>query len=322
MKRSAARGALLLLWTTLIPLGSTAGAVTVPPEGSCPPYPVTPGTVDDAVPDVVPPALPPGERIDFGELSRIRDYLPGEVWSRRDVFFHEGMRLEVGPCHRRYPAPSFFREAGERNAGTVRLDEGGNLLDYPGEGLPFPPESIPDDAPDAGARWAWNYAYRYLGAGPRGRFRILHVDPRRGKGERFEGTFAWIPLQGVPGLPKARPRGHRFAAAGKFTSPAIARGIAWRQLRPKATDLDYRRTDDIFVWIPESRKVRRAPPQSLDGLFMPSYTRGAFGGSNVLATPQLEGVTVPDENLAIIEHWRRGFVGLVLRPNAYTRPSC
>jgi hypothetical protein len=298
--------------------GPPAGAVSVPAEGSCPPYPITPGTgSEDITPDVVPPALLPGRRVGFGDLEQIRHYLPGEVWSRRDVFFHDGMRLQVGPCHRRYPAPSFFQDGTKENAGKAGLDEEGNLLDYAGEGLPFPPESIARDAPDAGTRWAWNYAYRYIGAAPRGNFRILHVDPRKGKGERFEGTFAWVPLHGIPDQPRNRPRGHRFAVAGKFLAPAIARGVAWRQLRPDETDRDYRRADDIFVWLPEARKVKRAPPQSMDGLFMPSYTRGASGSSNVLSLPDLSGVTVPDESFATIEHWRRGFVGLMIRPNAY-----
>ena len=299
--------------------GPTAHAVTVPPEGTCPPYPVVPGEDgEDLGPDVVPKALPTGRRVEFGDLNQVRDYLPGPVWARRDLFFHEGMRLEVGPCHRRYPAPPFFEEATAENKGKARLDDDGNLLDYDGQGLPFAPASIPDEAPDAGARWAWDYAYRYIGAALRGDFRILHVDPREGKGERFEGNFAWVPLHGIPDQPRSRPRGHRFAAAGEFTAPAIARGVAWRQLRPKETDRDYHRSDDIFVWLPESRKVKRAPPQSMDGLFMPSYTRGAAGGSNVLSLPDLAGAMVPDESFATIEHWRRGFTGLMLRPNAYT----
>ena len=291
-------------------------AVTVPPEGACPPYALESEPGRTAQGDVVPPQLRVGERIDMSRLRQIRGYLPPEVWARRDLFFYEGMRLEIGPCHRRYPAPEFFRNATRKNAGQVDLDSEGNLICYEGEVIPFPPETIGDDAPEAGQQWAWNYRYRYMGAGFRGPFRIVHVDPRKGKGSRYEGTFALVPLHGIPGLLSSKPGGYRFAAGGKFDKPAIARGVAWRQLRPRDVDKNYKRSDDLFVWIPEQRKVRRAPPQSIDGLFMPTYQRGQMGDAGVMALPG-GGTRVPDASLGVIEHQRRGFVGLVLRPNAY-----
>jgi hypothetical protein len=300
---------------TMVASGA-AGAVTVPPEGACPPYPLESTLGEAAHEDVVPPQLTLGERIELSGLQQIRRYLPPEVWARRDLFFHEGMRLEIGPCHRRYPAPEFFRNATRKNAGRADLDADGNLVGYEGEGLPFAAETIPDDASDAGQRWAWNYRYRYMGAGFRGPFRIVHVDPRKGKGSQHEGTFSWLPLHGIPGLPRSVPRGYGFAAAGKFDKPAIARGVAWRQLRPREVDQDYRRSDELFVWIPEQRKVRRAPPQSVDGLFMPAYRRGQMGDAGVMALPD-GGTRVPDASLAVVEHQRRGFIGLMLRPNAY-----
>jgi hypothetical protein len=261
--------------------------------------------------------IQPGARLDLEGLARIRDYLPPEVWSRRDLFFHEGMRLEVGACHRRYPVPSFFSQA-TRDRVSARLDAEGNLLEYDGAGLPFPPETIGDEAPDAGQRWAWNYRYRYAGAGFRGPFRILHVDPRKGKGNPYQGNFAWVPLRGVPGLPESAARRHSFAVAGSFDKPAISRGVAWRQLHPIDTDQDYRRSDDLFVWIPEQRRVRRAPPQTIDGFFMPAYQRGQMGDAGVFSLPDTAGGTrVPDASLAVLEDQRRGFVGLLLRPNAY-----
>jgi hypothetical protein len=81
-------------------------------------------------------------------------------------------------------------------------------------------------------------------------------------------------------------------------------------------DQDYQRSDDLFIWIPEQRKVKRAPPQSVDGLFMPAYHRGQMGDAGVFALPD-GGTRVPDSSLAVVEHQRRGFVGLLLRPNAY-----
>jgi hypothetical protein len=263
--------------------------------------------------DVVPPVLPPGAILDLDGVPRLKDFLPTEVWERRDLFFYEGMQLEIGPCHRRYPAPAFFEEATERNGDTTSVDEEGNLLGYGGQGMPFAPGRIRDDDPEAGQKWAWNVRYRYLGAGFRGPFRILHLRKRGRKVERYAGTMTFLPLHGVPGESTEKTR---FAWAGKFKSPEVARGVAWRQYRPDDADEDWRYPDELFVYVPEERRVRRAPPTDIDGLFVPSYVRGAVTGGGKLTVPEV-GISTPDPSIAVSEHWRRGFVGLVLRPNAY-----
>jgi hypothetical protein len=305
----------VLLACVLAAPAADAGIVA-PPQGSCPPYATAEEALDTAPPDVVPSEIRPGARVGLEGLEPLRGYLPPEVWSRRDLFFHEGMRLEIGECHRRYPAPAFFLEATRANSGRVSLDRDGNLIGYRGRGLPFPPEEIPDDPAEAGQRWAWNYRYRYMGAGFRGKFRLIEVNPRKGKGDPYEGSFAWVALRGVPELADSSRGSYDFAAAGDFTSPPIARGVAWRQLASEDADRDYRRSDDIFVWIPDQRKVRRAPPLSIDGIFVPSYTLGQTGSAAALALPG-GGHAIPDLSLGTIEHRRIGFEGLLLRPNAY-----
>ena len=91
---------------------------------------------------MLPPAWRPGERLEFGAVERLRGWLPDEVWERRDVFFFEGMQLEVGPCYRRYPVAPFFEQATAANAGKASLDADGNLLGFAGTGLPFAPGGI------------------------------------------------------------------------------------------------------------------------------------------------------------------------------------
>ena len=159
-----------------------ARAFDVPPEGSCASRAIQwqPDSGPGAE-DVVPPAWRPGDRVEFENFERLRGWLPQEVWERRDLFFFEGMLLEVGPCYRRYPAPEFFTAATLANAGKASVDAAGNLSGYAGTGLPFAPESIADAAPDAGFRWAWNYRYRYQGSGFRGAFRITELT-RGGRG--------------------------------------------------------------------------------------------------------------------------------------------
>lgn len=295
---------------------ATAGlAVEVPPEGQCPPYPVTPGQATTPEGDALPPLFTPGEHLEFGDLGRLRNYLPPEVWQRRSIFFYEGMRITVGRCHRRYPTPEFFRQATRANAARTRLDPAGNLLGYSGGGLPFPPQQIADDAPEAGWKWAWNHRYRYQGSGFRGKFRIIHMIRRGRKTERFEGNFFLLPLHGYPGASQ-RNSDDRFWAGGSFEKPAISRGIAWRQLRKAEVDRKFQRSDDVWVWLPDARRVRRAPQFSVEGLFMPTYTRGQQSLGGQLNVPD-QTISTPDASIGITEHQRRGFVGLVIRPNAY-----
>ena len=137
---------LLALGLALAP--GAALAVDVPPEGSCPPYPIEGQGDDAATEDVVPPLVRPGQLIPLDQMSMLSNYLPPEVWERRQIFFYEGMQLEVGPCHRRYPAPPFFVEATEGNAGRVSVDVDDNLVGFDGAGLPFAWQKIPDDAPE------------------------------------------------------------------------------------------------------------------------------------------------------------------------------
>lgn len=312
---------LLLVLVLALPTGAPtqANAVEVPPEGSCPPYPLRPAG-EPGSEDVIPRVLEPGTKLDLESSRLLQNFLPKEVWENRDVFFFEGMRLEVGPCHRRYPAPAFFIEATRQNAGRAKLDSEGNLAGYAGVGLPFPTESIDDAAPDAGWKWAWDHRYRYQAAGFRGAFRIHHV-ARRGKQiEHFEGNAFYLPLHGLPPELWASPpdgNGNRFVAGGEFQKPSSARGVAWRQFRLEQADALAKRSDELFVWVPDERRLRRAAPVAVDGLFMPSYTRGSSIASGKLAMPGDATISTPDFAVGVTEHWRRGFVGFLLRPNAY-----
>jgi hypothetical protein len=315
MRKASGALAATLLWLTLT---GGASAVEVPPEGSCQPRPVQWNS--DAVPapsDVIPPAFKPGEQIPYSEWDRLRAWLPEEVWERRDQFFFEGMNLEIGPCYRRYPVPAFFDDATRANAGHAKVDADGNLFDYSGSGLPFAPDQIADDAPDAALRWAWNYRYRYLAAGFRGPFRITQIT-KGGRGvEEFSGKFFFMPTQGVPGG-AGGDRNERFAAGGRFEKPELARGLAWRQYQPVGVDKDYTLTDEVFVYVPDMRKVKRAPPQSAEGVYLPSYTRANHPDNGGMTMPDGQSGQVGSPSVGATEPLRKGFVGLVIRPNAYT----
>jgi len=271
-------------------LAAAAVAGALPPEHRCP--------VDDAGA----PRLREGEALAWGDLLRLRELLPAEVWRHRHAFFDERMQLLVGACHRRYAPAEAHLAATERFAGRARLDGDGNLHDHVA-GLPFPPDRIDPAAPDAALRWAWNFEHRHRAAGPRGHFRLVDFPGGVGGIQTYHGT--WFQLVAAHRADLAASH-HRVAAAadaswiagGRFTEPSSARHLAWRQERPGEVARRHALPDDTFVYVPTLRKVKRAPGPWSDGLFTPRY-RDTDGSGDVA------------------EDARRGFTALSIRPNAY-----
>jgi len=297
--------------------GARAGVLDVPPEGSCTPRPLqwqSDGT--PAPQDVIPPAFHAGQRIEMKDTPRLRGWLPDEVWDRRDMFFFEGMDLEVGPCYRRFPVPAYFGDATAENAGHASVDADGNLAGFTGEGLPFALDAFDETRSDAGARLAWDYRYRYQAAGFRGDFRITSITKGGRSQEDFSGSFFFFPLHGVPGGDEGDGK-ERFAAGGSFHAPEVARGLAWRQYQMKAVESDYKTSDEVFVYLPDERKVRRAPPQNAEGVYVPSFTRARSVGNIGMTLPNGVGNDIGNPAISASEPLRKGFVGLVIRPNAY-----
>ena len=195
----------------------------------------------------------------FADMLLLGSLLPTEVWRNRDQFFHDGMRLEVGACHRRYPSADFYQQATERFAGQARLDAEGNLTGHVA-GLPFPPDAIDPKAPDAGLRWAWNVERRYRGAGHVGSFRIVDMPSRIGGIQTYVGN--WFLLQtrhraDLAASDYAVPIAgdSDWVAGGFFAEPTTARHLAWRQIRSLETAQHYAQPDDTFVYVPTMRKV-------------------------------------------------------------------
>lgn len=309
-----------------------------PPEGRCPD--VGGGTGPDERGDGGRPLLQEGDVLRLENLLALAQLFPDEVWSFREAFFYEGMRMEIGHCHRRYPVADFYRDGTARFAGKPQLDEDGNLEGYRA-GLPFPPEQITKDDPQAALKWAWNFQHRYRGAGPVGRFRILDLGPGNaprpfgfnafGSSQTYEGEFFWITTSHradlvAEGYATPEAKTSLFVAGGRFFEPFNARHLAWRQIRPEKADRKWQEPDDTFVYVPEMRKVRRAATAWVDGLYMPRYTvTGESGGGPVpIGTGDTGGITRLDSiqptaalNIQATENLRKGFVGLAIRPNAY-----
>lgn len=301
------------------------GAFDLPPEGNCQPaggLRGLPGTEDvGAVP------LKPGDVYTLDRLESLRFHLPPALYAEREKFFFEGMRLVIGPCFRDYGPPAFFREATEKFRGQARLRPDGGLEGYTA-GEPFPRDELSPDDPSVGARWAWNVALRYQGAGFRGRFRITDLVGRTGRAEPFEGEIFKILTAHRADL---ADRGYRVAdardtwwvAGGLFFEPFAAREFSWRQYRSLEALARSDRSDDLHAYLPEWRRVRRLNAARVEGLFLPSFSVGVQQNQQLaVGTGDASGGAVGAAGGAAvvggqITPKRSGFEGLELRPNLY-----
>ncbi len=308
----------LALWGCLA--ASQALAAGLPPEDECPLLGGAPGAGPNE--DAIPVRLSEGMMLAFSDVLRLRTLLPPEIWRNRDQFFHDGMRMLIGPCHRRYPIPGFFRDATEKYAGRASIDSRGNLKGYVA-GLPFAPAQIDPEDPDAAVRWAWNLEHRYRGGGTVGKFRIVDLPSSIGGEQRYRGTFFFVPTRHRADLASsdyAVPEANEslWIAGGRFLEPFNARHLAWRQVRPAAVHDRFSEPDDTFVYVPSLRKVRRSATAWVDGMFTPRYRVGGGQiGSGSLGVAGGGVRPAAAEALHVTEDLGRGFVGLALRPNAY-----
>ncbi|MBW2274840.1 MAG: DUF1329 domain-containing protein [Deltaproteobacteria bacterium] len=310
-------------------LADTPVHAKAPKEGECPE--ISPSMAGpDRSEDATPIKLEEGMILIEDDLLILRQLIPKEIWNLREVFFHEGMRMEIGPCHRRYALPKSYRDATERYAGQPRIDRKGNLVDY-SAGLPFPPDDIDPNAKDAATRWAFDLQQRYRGAGFRGKFRIADFPSSVGRVMKYEGEFYLIQTRHRADLAESdyalADSRQLFASGGEFFKPFDARNIMWRQFRTTRNEKRHTEPDDIFVYVPTMRKMRRSATSWVDGLFLPRYSVAgdsggggiAIGGGGAGGFGAPTGAINPTAGLsiAVTEDMRRGLTGLTLRANAY-----
>jgi hypothetical protein len=297
----------------------------VPEEASCNPKG---GPLGLAVrEDVAGVPFQPGDVFAMDRLQILKDYLPEFLWQERERFFYEGMHLEIGPCFRDYSAPAFFQQATEQHAGEASIDENRGLVGY-SAGLPFAPEGIAVDDPQAGLKWFWNVQLRYQGAGFRGKFRLTDLLGRVGRAEAFTGEMFKLILTYRADRPESNyttPNANQnhWVAGGLFFEPFNARENAWRQYRNVENMTVERRSDDLKAYLPQWRRVRRINSNQVEGLYMPSFSVGvvpnqqlAVGGGSADAGGIGGGIGAGGVG-GTIQTKRSGYEGLEFRPNLY-----
>ncbi len=278
--------------------------------------------------DAPPVPFEPGSSFALEQLDVLRNFLPEALWTHRDRFFHEGMRMEIGACFADYGPPEFFDGATQEFAGRAKLGDDGSISDYVA-GTPFPPESIAVDDPLAGLKWAWNLELRYQGAGFRGRFRTSDMVGHGGRAEPFVGEIFKTQLAFRADRRKddfvaPGSRNKHWVAGGQLFAPFDAREYSWRQYRDVEHLTSGRRTDDLHAYLPDYRRVRRVNASGVEGIYMPSFNVGVVkpgvlagigGGTDGVGAGG--GGAAAGAAAASITTKRSGFEGLEIRPLLY-----
>jgi hypothetical protein len=224
------------------------------------------GTAEPLLPDTSDPKRAPapfeqGDKIQIGDIERIRNYIPQPFWRNREHFFFEGMSMQIGAFYRDY-SPSPERDAlTAQYGGQARIGADGALENYL-LGRPFP-EIDPSD-PEAGVKHAWNMDYRHDSPEISGSFHFTYwhrgkqlpltydgsawtvrltrrVDRAESAGDLFEG--------------EKRKRAVGFRVAGPFDMRGML-GLRYRYLSADRAPENARR-DDQWLYIPWMRRVRR-----------------------------------------------------------------
>lgn len=220
-------------------------------------------TLGAAAVEDVGPGIPfkPGETIEFGQLEKLRDYIPEPFWENREFFFFEGMNLEIGEFYKDYPVSKERLEANEKFKDTARIGRDGSLENYT-VGRPF--QDIDPSDPQAGVKHAWNMDYKHDALEGRAQFYFTYWDngdqlPLWVEGEgwavRLSHRSDRIEEGGVI-FSKEKRKG---AGGLEIASPPDYRGIMALGYAYNSSDAprDEARDVDIWVYIPDLRRVRR-----------------------------------------------------------------
>ena len=235
-----------------------------------------------------PPPLPfeAGGVINFENLDRLRGYIPEPYWENRDFFFHEGMSLKIGEFYKAYPISEGRGKASAKFGGQARIGPDNSLENFT-MGRPFP-EIDPSD-PQAGVKHAWNFHYKHDALEGRGHWLFTYWD----NGDRlplwFEGRGWAMRLANRPDHFETDGdifnKEKRMGAGGfTVTGPPDYRGFIALGYGYKAGDKprDERREVDVWVYIPDLRRVRRLSgsrrTDPIAGTDMTSEDQGCFQG--------------------------------------------
>jgi Protein of unknown function (DUF1329) len=236
---------------------------------------VFPSTADSAEGD-----LKPGDSIGPSNWERVKDMVGENLLQRIKQGY--SFRIKNDP---RVGPPREYVAATAKYADQVKLGAQGELLNYVA-GEPFPNLNLND--PQAGLKLAWNFYWRWIGddyktGGGTGQGKIIRYAIERDGAERRADVLHH----------SIKTRGRVSLGADSLLSGY--EHIDWMQLRideyPRdtsgTTTLEIRygspdREDDLYIYVPSIRRVRRAPPIQRCATIAPSEFNfddiNSFGG--------------------------------------------
>jgi hypothetical protein len=212
--------------------------------------------------------LKPGDAIGPENWEKVKGMVGENLLNR----IKQGYSFKIKES-KNFKPPKEYAEATEKYSGRVRLGGNGEIINYVA-GLPFP-NFDPTD-PQAGLKLAWNFYWRWLGD-----------DMREGGGTKT-GKIIRDAIEKDGSERRADVIHHYIRTRGRVTlepKPNLPgyEHIDWMQIRadeyPRDTSgtttleiryVDRNREDDLYIYVPSIRRVRRAPPVQRCGTLAPS----------------------------------------------------
>ena len=202
-----------------------------------------------------------------------QDLKPGDTidpnnWQRAQGMVGENMLNRIKAGHTiQIKEPKVYRpikeyaEATEKYSGKVRLGPNGELLNYVA-GLPFPKLDAGD--PQAGQKLAWNFFWRWLGddyktgGATKGGKIIRYVIEKDGSERRADLVSYFIfPRTRYNSDPKPAIPGYEHIDYMQLRVDSYPRDAAGTTILEIRYD-DPKRADDLYLYIPSIRRIRRA----------------------------------------------------------------
>ena len=224
--------------------------------------------------------LKPGDTIGPENWEKAKGMVGENLLNR----VRQGYTLRIKPG-RSIGVPKEYNAATARYSGQVKLESNGELFNYVA-GLPFPDVHFTD--PQVGLKMAWNFYWRWVG------------DDYKTGGGTGEGKISRYAIERDGSERRAEVLHHTIKTRGRVTLDSKPRldgyeHIDWMQLRadeyPRDTAgtttleiryADAKREDDLYIYVPSIRRVRRAPPIQRCATIAPSEFNfddiNSFGG--------------------------------------------
>lgn len=200
--------------------------------------------------------LKPGDKIGPQNWQRAQGMVGDNLLNR----IKSGYTIEIKPTKTYRPLKEYL-EATEKYSGKVRLGPNGELLNYVA-GQPFP--KIDPGDPQIGQKLAWNFFYRWLGddyktGGAVKGGKIIRAAIEKDGSERRADLVSYFMFPSTRYTSDPRPAfpGYEhidYMQLRVDSYPRDASGTTTLEIRYK----DPGRADDLYIYLPSIRRIRRA----------------------------------------------------------------